>query len=258
MKWLFFIAQFMVASTVMGQHARPAVVPLSLEWAMRQQPDASEAHLFIKGPIDSIDQFLTAHDGVLKYTFKGYAAVRMHPQDVGILNNLPWVEHVHFEHAPGQPLLYQSRLHTGVNKIHNGTANLPSIYKGSGVIVGVIDAGIELLHPDFRDANGKTRIIELWDQTMPIDAQHTPSYGYGQVWDSTEINDSICPHQDQSVWYGHGTNTAGIVAGNGISNSIYTGMAPQSELIIVSSNFNAIGWTNTVADAVNYIFQKAE
>ena len=130
---------------------------------------------------------------------------------------------------------------------------LPAAYTGSGVIVGVIDAGIELNHPDFQYANGDTRIIEVWDQTMQV-SQRTPSYGYGQVWDSTEINDGICPHTDQGQWFGHGTNTAGIAAGDGSSYPGYKGIAPDAELIVVSSNFSAVGWTSTVADAVDYIF----
>ena len=66
------------------------------------------------------------------------------------------------------------------------------------------------------------------------------------------------PHEDQTNYYGHGTNTSGIAAGNGLSNAQFTGCAPQADLIIVSSKFTSFSWTSTVADAVDYIFERAE
>ena len=85
----------------------------------------------------------------MKYTFKSYAAICITPDAVLDMNDLDFVEHVHFEYAPGQPLLSQSRIHTNINQVHAGSDGLPSAYTGDGVIIGVIDAGIELLHPDF-------------------------------------------------------------------------------------------------------------
>lgn len=214
-------------------------------------------HLFVKGDREKIGAFVGAHKGTVKYSLKSYDAILLKASDVLSLDTASFITAIHFDGAKGEPLLSRSREHTRVEQVHQGGHRLPAAYTGSGVIVGVIDAGIELNHPDFQYANGDTRIIEVWDQTMQV-SQRTPSYGYGQVWDSTEINDGICPHTDQGQWFGHGTNTAGIAAGDGSSYPGYKGIAPDAELIVVSSNFSAVGWTSTVADAVDYIFSKAE
>ncbi len=258
MNWKISIVFALLASTMMAQRVTPAKVPLSYSWARQANPNAELAHIFVKGDFEKIAQFAEENGGKLKYVFKDYAAICVAASSVEGMNSLDFVEHVHFEYAPGQPLLSQSRIHTNVDQVHAGSHGLAASYTGDGVIIGVIDAGIELLHPDFLCADSTTRIIELWDQTLPYSSTHTPAYGYGQVWDSAEINAGICPHQDQASYYGHGTNSAGIAAGNGLFNAEYTGIAPEADLIIVSSNFNALGWTNTVADAVNYIFNKAE
>jgi subtilisin family serine protease len=111
---------------------------------------------------------------------------------------------------------------------------------GNGVIVAIIDSGIDYAHPDFRNPNGTTRILELWDQT--IQGSPPPGYAIGTLYTREQINQaleqpdtaarlSIVPSVDTS---GHGTHVAGIAAGNGrASNGRNRGVASQSELLIV-------------------------
>ena len=233
-------------------------LPLSLEVFKDQIPENEEMHLFLKGDVNELKLIITALEGHYKYTHKQYTAAIIPFQNLQLLNDFDQVEAIHFELGQGQVLLNESRIHSRIKAVHDGTANLPAAYKGNGVIMGVIDAGIDLQHPDFQFENGSTRILELWDQTMGYNALRTPSYGYGQVFDSTDINANNCPHEDQTNYYGHGTNTSGIAAGNGLSNAQFTGCAPQADLIIVSSKFTSFSWTSTVADAVDYIFERAE
>jgi subtilisin family serine protease len=251
---------FLAFTAVKAQHnkAKSVVLPLNLSIAVSQADPTELVHLYVKGDADKIQSWLGLHGGRLKYPFRNYLAICLQAQFIPDLVNLSFIDYIHFEHAPGQPLLSSSLNHTNANDVHAGNAGLPMPFTGEGVIVGIIDAGIELQHPDFLYPDSSTRVIALWDQTMPVSATRTPFYGYGQVWDSADINAGICPHQDQTQWFGHGTNTTGIAASNGLNNSDYKGFAPDAELIIVSSNFNALGWTSTVADAVDYIFSKAE
>lgn len=128
---------------------------------------------------------------------------------------------------------------------------------GSGVLIAVIDSGIDYAHPDFCNPDGSTRIIELWDQTLD------------RIYTQAEINEAllassaqeryaIVPSRDLS---GHGTHVTGIAAGNGrASGGQYRGVAPQSSLLIVKlgiSDPEGFPRTTELMRAVDYILQKA-
>ncbi len=106
----------------------------------------------------------------------------------------------------------------------------PENLTGKGVLMAVIDSGIDYFHDDFRNEDGTTRILELWDQALD------------KVFTAAEINNAleaesraeareILPSVDGS---GHGTSVAGIAAGNGReSEGAYRGVAFESELLVV-------------------------
>lgn len=117
----------------------------------------------------------------------------------------------------------------------------PDNLNGTGVLVGIIDSGIDYQHPDFCYSDGTTRITALWDQDTESGA---PPEGYllGTLFTSEQINRALkeerrdegqasLPGMDLS---GHGTHVAGIAAGNGrASGGKYRGVAYESELLIV-------------------------
>jgi minor extracellular serine protease Vpr len=110
---------------------------------------------------------------------------------------------------------------------------------GQGVIYAIFDRGIDYTHPDFIDANGKTRIAYIFDM-VDNTGQNDPdnTYGVGTIYDEAEINQALSsgnplPTNDL---YGHGIATAGIGAGNGTAvpgNSLYRGVAYEAKLIVV-------------------------
>jgi subtilisin family serine protease len=142
-----------------------------------------------------------------------------------------------------------------IKNIKTGLSPLAQPYDGNGVIVGVIDSGTDFNHPDFKDANGNSRIKYLWDMTKPL-AVNTPTpFGYGQEWNNTQIDLGLCTHSDVAQ-FGHGTNSTGIAAGNGFSINKYEGMAPKSDIIVVAMDFNRPGFT--ISDALQYIITKSQ
>ncbi len=162
-----------------------------------------------------------------------------------------------------------------------GGVNIPDMAKdrldqaGEGVIVGVIDTGIDFNHPDFLIAPNDSRVLAIWDHTLdPGDVSFTASnpagFTYGTVCDTDMINAGTCQHLDN---HGHGTHVAGTSAGNGngafytgdtypdgTTVGPYTGLAPKAKLVIVKFDFENVKDRNTttaIVDGINWIFQTA-
>ena len=151
----------------------------------------------------------------------------------------------------------------------------PPGFKGSGVIVGIIDTGIYYPHECFRNEDGTSRILAIWDQYLTARGTETPpaGYDYGVEYTKTEIDDalasadplSVVRHYDHDLFGGHGTHVAGIAAGNGSAGGngdpafTYVGVAPEADIIVVANHIEteALGDSVGTLDAVNYILEKA-
>ena len=132
-------------------------------------------------------------------------------------------------------------------------------YTGAGVLVGIIDSGIDWRHDDFRNANGTTRLKAIWDLWGAGSAPPT-GFAYGAEWDQTEINASLTGGGavNEVDNNGHGTHVSGIAAGNGrASSGQYSGVAPEADLLFAKP-FNNGGFAeDKTIDAMNYLVQKA-
>ncbi|WP_394526982.1 S8 family peptidase [Lacrimispora sp. JR3] len=108
---------------------------------------------------------------------------------------------------------------------------------GLGVIIGIIDTGINYQHPAFRNQDGSTRILSIWDQT---DQSGLPPSGFdfGSEYGKNHINSAlkssapwkIVPTNDTN---GHGTAIASIASGTPNEEESFTGVAPQTKLAVV-------------------------
>lgn len=144
---------------------------------------------------------------------------------------------------------------------------------GQGVLVAVIDSGIDYFHPDFRNPDGTTRIKWLWDQTLSPDAQASllPPDGYsiGALFDESRINDALnassiqealtlCPSTDAS---GHGTFVAGVAAGNGAASAgVFRGIAYEATLLVVkvqSASPQSPPGTAALLQAIDFCVQES-
>jgi len=120
---------------------------------------------------------------------------------------------------------------------------------GQGVIVGMLDSGIDWKHQDFRLANGATRIKYLLDLSDPGDTNNdgvldgTGPFG-GTLYSEGQINAGNVAEADRN---GHGTHVTGSAAGNGSGTSAglpagtYAGMAPEADIIFVKSQTGDLG-----------------
>lgn len=119
--------------------------------------------------------------------------------------------------------------------------NLNAVYaqynlSGDGVVVVMIDRGIDYRHPDFIDENGNTRIAYIYDMIDPTGAGSNP-YGIGTIFDENQINASLsgggAPLSTDRG--GHGTATTGIAAGDGSGtmSGDFQGVAPKATIISI-------------------------
>lgn len=127
--------------------------------------------------------------------------------------------------------------------------NTPSLANGGrGTIIGLADTGIDYTNPLFRNPDGTTRILSIWDQTLPDDPDQIPpgvpdyfpnsGASYGTQYTEEEINRaldsddpySLVPSRDTE---GHGTFLAGIAAGGFADDGSFNGAAPQCRLAVV-------------------------
>ncbi len=128
---------------------------------------------------------------------------------------------------------------------------------GKGVIVAILDSGIDYSHPDFRNEDGSTRILALYDETLD------------REFSAEEINQAletpneqeryrIVPSRDTS---GHGTHVAGIAAGNGrASGGAERGIAYESPLLVVklgTQEPDGFPRTTQLMRALDYVVKKS-
>jgi subtilisin family serine protease len=140
--------------------------------------------------------------------------------------------------------------------------------KGKGTLLAIIDSGIVYSHPDFRNEDGSTRIVAIWDQTLT----GTPPIGFhsGAEYTQEQINKALAaPTKSEQLQIvpstdtnGHGTHVAGIAGGNGrASRNDVVGMAPEASFVIVkvgsASNEELIQTINIML-AVRYVLEKAK
>lgn len=144
---------------------------------------------------------------------------------------------------------------------------------GQGVLVGIVDSGIDYFHPAFRDAQGNTRIAYLWDQSASGEQSEgrTPAgYRFGAQYSMEDINEALwaetraegerlVPVTDRGS--GHGTAVAGVSAGNGAGSAgnRYRGVALESEMIVVKlgRGDEDFAGTTEVMEGIDYVVRKA-
>lgn len=172
----------------------------------------------------------------------GYAIIRLQQADIRRLSEIPQIEYI----EKPKRLYFQTengRRASCINPVQD-TRLLPfsETLFGEGVLVAILDSGIDYMNRDFRNADGSTRIYALWDQTVSEAGSPPEGYTRGTLFTQEQINGALAagteeerrqlvPSRDNS---GHGTAVAGIAAGNGQeSGTLARGVASRSELLIV-------------------------
>lgn len=250
MKVCLIILTFLIGGVVFAQ--QPGGESISYRHYKKRSANTI-TNFAVKGKSGQIQSDQNIH---YKYQAAGWHFIRCTPNALSNLMEEGVIEQIYFD--PGQPQLLNDtmRIVQNVDSVHNGEAPLMKPYTGKGVIIGYVDTGIDWSHEDFKNEDGSTRVLYYWDHTLGFDEERTPEkYGYGQVWDSTDIDEGICTSFDSGA---HGTTVSGAGSGNGRATGTHAGVATESDIIIVETNFGLANWTLTVADAVDFVFAMAD
>ncbi|MDR3594898.1 S8 family peptidase [Clostridium sp.] len=134
-----------------------------------------------------------------------------------------------------------------VDNINNIKINPYLDLTGRGVLVGIVDTGIDYLNEEFIREDDTSRIISIWDQSIPHG--NDKSVYIGKTYSNEQINNAINAHRNNKDPYeivpskdeiGHGTKVAGIIGARGY-NKEFQGIAQESSFVIVklfeSTNF---------------------
>ena len=195
-----------------------------------------------------------------------YAIIRIAESRIRLLTQIVEVEYVEkpkrlfFQVANGKRV-------SCINEVQDARFSL----FGQGILIAVIDSGIDYANADFRKEDGTTRIKALWDQSLSPGENRMPPEGYaiGAEYTEEQINE-VLQSTSSSRWVellnsqdisGHGTAVAGIAAGNGKnSGGVYAGVAPESELIIVKLGTpmqEGFPRTTELMQGIDYVIRKA-
>ena len=173
-------------------------------------------------------------------------------------------ENVIFMEKPKQLYfeVFQGKTASCIHPLQTGAGALT----GSGILIGIVDSGVDYFHPDFRNEDGSSRILALWDQSIP--GRPPRGYATGTEYTKEEINEALAlgenqdrrlvPSVDNS---GHGTAVLGIAAGNGnASEGLNRGVAYESELLVVKMGIpreNSFPRTTELIQGIDYLMRKA-
>lgn len=133
-----------------------------------------------------------------------------------------------------------------INAVQQGMNNPFGLF-GKGTIVAVIDTGIRAESMEFRNADGSTRILNIWDQTT------------GTEYDRSQIDEALQNETKNTAGIpgadvlGHGTQVAAIACGS-------SGVAAQADILVVKLGLaakNGFPRTTQLMEALDYVVRKA-
>lgn len=167
---------------------------------------------------------------------QGYAIIRITQDKVEKLSLIPEVIYV----EKPKKLFFQADFAANISCIEDDFLARQGL-SGKGVIVAVIDSGIDYTHPEFLDADSKTRILEIYDENTR------------KIYTREEINEAITAGEDLGIFDagGHGTHVASIAAGSSI------GVARESELLIVKLGNDEYYNSARLMEAVDYVIRRS-
>lgn len=170
---------------------------------------------------------------VLPPVSAGYYGYRLIPKLYGLMRSDPG-EDIFPEYTTGYRFDLRNLLEIGSYQLQESPLSL----RGTGVIVGIVDTGIQYEADVFRKEDGSSRILSIWDQTIQ-DGRTPEGFLYGTEYTKKDIDRAlnavnpreIVPSTDAD---GHGTAMASVAVGSSLNQGLsFCGAAPEADIAVV-------------------------
>ena len=215
--------------------------------------------LLVEGQNDVVKKLVHTYEGSIQLEINNLFSIEIPAKHVKSLANSSNYIKIEYNNYYPRSLADTMLIQTNMDSVIRMMSPIRTNFSGKGVLLGVIDSGIELDHPDFQDSLGNTRILYIWDQAVAYNPSRKPGkYNYGVEWDSASINQNIASHDDRASEFGHGSMVTGAAASNANASGNFRGIAPEVSIISVATDFSRNNWLQSVAEAVDYIYNKAD
>lgn len=256
MKFLPLFLLLFLTQTVYSQQTKMSF--RLMELANTKETSNENISILIKGDLTKFQQEIEKLGGTVKFKSGNICGVNLPITMLRDLNEIAAIERIEEGRINVQTLNDKMLINNRIDLVHQGVSPLIQGYDGSNVVVGIIDTGIDFTHPDFKDSLGQSRILWIWDHLLTAAGSAPAPYNYGRQFSKSNIDaGNAGAHVDQTA---HGTHVAGIATANGDTMIAFKGAAPKADIIAVALNFNQSDdtWLSSIADAVDYIFNKAD
>ncbi len=205
--------------------------------------------------------FLVDYGILVEELIAGYAVLTVPEELIELLSNVEQIEYV----EKPKRYYFDAELPADNVCVYPISLSAPNL-TGEGVLIAILDSGIDYTRMDFRNQDGSTRIVALWDQTLGVEFNREQINQ--ALREGGEQGFLLVPSRDVS---GHGSAVAGIAAasrvnvtggnlpGTGEMTGVYQGIAPESELLVVKlGNPQEGGFPKTteIMRAVTYAVKK--
>lgn len=254
-----YIVAAAVAATAIGT-AQPAAAQSRLAprsaMAMKAEADSAVMAYIVYDPA-TFDIEAAKDMGVnFGASGQGVATIKVNSGLIKALGQMQGVRYVQTA-SPVAPMLDIVRPEVGADKVQAGT-DLTQGFTGTGVVVGVVDNGLDFTHEAFRDKDNNCRIKRLWAQgANPKEGESSPiAFGYGTEFTTPE---AILAAEADKYGNSHGSHVTNIAAGSSTyKDGAFTGMAPDADIVLVSLGDTEADKVNAhVSNAIKYIFDYA-